>query len=141
VKKGQLLADFLVEIQSFEPPEKETMMLPEEAMVWIMNTDSASNRHGVGIGIVLENYSGILIEESVQLNGEMMNNEAKYEALLYVLELALRLGVHHITINLDSELVSGQLNESFEAKDSRIRSYRDTVKSLLTEFNFVEVRK
>ena len=28
-KKGQVLADFLVEIQSFEPLEKEVMVLPE----------------------------------------------------------------------------------------------------------------
>ena len=70
----------------------------------------------------------------------MTNNEAEYEALLYGLELALRLGVRHITINLDSELVSGQLSGSFEVKDSRMRSYRDTVKSLLTEFRFVEIK-
>lgn len=139
-KKGQVLVDFLVEIQSFEPLEKETMMLLEEAITWIMNTDGASNRHGAGIGIVLENSSGILIEESVQLNGEMMNNESEYEALLYGLELALRLGVRHITINLDLELVSGQLNGFFEAKDSRMRSYHDTVKSLLMEFKFIEIR-
>ena len=29
-KKGQVLADFLVEIQSFKPLEKESMILPEE---------------------------------------------------------------------------------------------------------------
>ncbi|KAL5578611.1 hypothetical protein UlMin_011053 [Ulmus minor] len=139
-KKGQVLVDFLVEIQSFGPLEKEVMILPEEGMTWIMNTDGASNKHGAGIGIVLENSSGILIEESMQLNGAMTNNEAEYEALLYGLELALRLGVHRITINLDSELVSGQLNGSFEAKDSRMRSYRDTIKSLLTEFKFVEIK-
>ena len=45
-----------------------------------------------------------------------------------------------MTINLDSELVSGQLSGSFEAKDSRMRSYHDTIKSLLTEFKFVEIK-
>ena len=80
-----MLADFLVKIQSFEPLEKENMVLLEEGMAWIMNTDGASNRHGAGIGIVLENSSGILIEESMQLNGTMSNNEAEYEALLYVI--------------------------------------------------------
>ena len=116
------------------------MILSEEGMAWIMNTNGASNKHGAGIGIVLENSSGILIEESMQLNGVMTNNEAEYEALLYKLELALRLGVRRITINLDSELVSGQLSRSFEVKDSRMRSYRDTIKSLLTEFKFMEIK-
>ena len=87
-----MLAEFLVEIQSFEPLEKESMILPKERMTWVMNTDGASNKHGAGISIVLENSSRVLIEEAVKLDEKMMNNEAKYEALLYDLELALRLG-------------------------------------------------
>ena len=54
-RKRQVLADFLVEIQSFEPLEKETMILLEERMTWVMNTNRASNKNGTGIGIVLEN--------------------------------------------------------------------------------------
>ena len=106
-KKGQVLANFLVEIQSFEPLEKENMILPEERMTWVMNTDGASNKHGAGIGIVLENSSGVLITVVIKLDEKMTNNVVEYEALLYSLELALRLGVQHLKINLDSELVSG----------------------------------
>ena len=53
-----MLADFLVEIQSFEPLEKENMILPEERMTWMMNTDGALNKNGARIGIVLENSWG-----------------------------------------------------------------------------------
>ena len=70
-------------------------------MTWVTNTDGASNKHGAGIGIVLENSSRVLIEEAVRLDEKMTNNEAKYEALLYGLELALRLGVQCLKINLD----------------------------------------
>ena len=56
-KKGQVLADFLVEIQSFEPLEKQSMILPKERMMWVMNTDGATNKHRAGIDIVLENLS------------------------------------------------------------------------------------
>ena len=65
----------------------------------------------------------MLIEEAVKLDEKMTNNEEKYEALLYGLELALRLGVQYLKINLDSELVSRQLVGTFEAKDPRMRSY------------------
>ena len=58
-----------------------------------MNTDGALNKLGAGIGIVLENSLGVIIEEVVRLDEKMTNNEAEYEALLYGLELALRLGV------------------------------------------------
>ena len=59
--------------------------------------------------------------------------------MLYGLELALRLGVQYLKINLDSELVSRQLVGTFEAKDSRMRSYRDTAQSLMKNFRHVTV--
>ena len=83
----------MVEIQSFEALEKENMILPEEKMTLVMNTDGASNKHGAGIGIVLENFSGVLIEEAVRLDEKITNNEVEYEALPYGLKLALRLGM------------------------------------------------
>ena len=69
----------------------------------------------------------------------MTNNEAEYEALLYRLELVLRLGVQHLKINLDAELVSWQLVGAFEAKDSRMKSYHDIAKSLMTNFRHVTI--
>ena len=104
-----------------------------------MNTDEASNKNGAGIEIVLENSSGVLIEEAVRLDEKMTNNKEEYKALLYGLELALRLGVQHLKINLDSEMVSVQLVWTFEAKDSHMKSYRDIAKSLIVEFKHVEV--
>ena len=83
------------------------MALPEERMTRVMNIDGASNKHWAGIGIVLENSSRVLIEEAIIVEEKMTKNEAEYEDLLYGLELALRLGVQHLKINLDSELVSG----------------------------------
>lgn len=76
-RKGHVLADFLVEIQSFYPQEKEIMTLLEEKMSWVLNTDGASNKNRVRIGIILENSSGILIEESVKIEENMTNNEAE----------------------------------------------------------------
>ena len=79
-------------------------------MRWILNTDGASNKEGVGIGVVVESSSGVIIEEVFRLEEPMTNNEAKYEALIYSLELALKLGVQNLKVMLDSELVSGQVN-------------------------------
>ena len=45
----------------------------------------------------------------------MTNNEVEYEALIYGLELALKLGVQNLKVLL--ELVSGQVNIAFEEKD------------------------
>ena len=42
-------------------------------------------------------------------------------------------------INLDTELVSRQLVGAFEANDSRMKSYRYTAQSLMSEFKHVTV--
>ena len=87
-----MLADFLVEIQSFKPLEKEVMTLLEEKMKWVLNSNRASNKNGVGIRIVLENSSEVLIEKALRLEKNLTNNEIEYEALLYGLGLAVKLG-------------------------------------------------
>ena len=42
-KKWWVIADFLVEIESFNLSEKELMMLLEEGVRWTLNLDRASN--------------------------------------------------------------------------------------------------
>ena len=80
-----------------------------------------------------------MIEEAVRLDEKMMNNEAEYKALLYGLELGLRLGVQHLKTNVDSKLVLGQLGGTFEVKDSRMKSYCNIAQSLMTDFRHVKV--
>ena len=62
-KNSQVIAYFLVEIQSFEPTEKELTVLLEEGMRWILNTDEVLNKEGVGIRVIIESSSGVGIEE------------------------------------------------------------------------------
>ena len=78
---------------------------------------------GAGIGIIIESSSGVIIEEALRLENQMTNNKAEYEALIYGLELALKLGVQNLKVLLDSELVLGQVNKTFEAKDQRMKLY------------------
>ena len=91
----------------FEPTEKELAVLPEEGLRWVLNMDGASNREGDGIGIIIESSSGVIIEETLRLEKQVTNIESKYEALIYGLELALKLGVQNLKVLLDSELVTG----------------------------------
>ena len=93
------------------------MTIPEEKMKWVLNIDEASNKNGAGIGIVLKNSYGVLIEEALGLENNLTNNEVEYKALFYGIELALQWGAQYSEVNLDLELVSGQLIGTFEAKD------------------------
>ena len=108
-KKGQVLADFLVEIQSFTQPPEQIMQTKDEQLPWILSSDGASNASGSGIGLVLEAPSGLRVEEALRLNFAATNNEAEYEALLYGLTLAQHLGVKLIKVRTDSKLIAEQV--------------------------------
>ena len=95
-KKSQVTVDFLVEIQSFEPTEKKLIAFPKEGMQWILNMDGASKKEGARIGVIIESSSGVVIENTFQLEKQMTNNEAEYKALIYGLELALKLAVQKL---------------------------------------------
>ena len=92
------------------------MHTKEEFKTWVLSINGASNSINVGIGVVMEAYSGLKIEEARRLNFQETNNEAEYEALIYGLELAKHLGVKLLKVRLDSKLIAEQVAGRFEAK-------------------------
>ncbi|XP_062074982.1 uncharacterized protein LOC133778989 [Humulus lupulus] len=108
-----LLADFLVEIQSFTPDALPELLESEDQWLWTMYTDGASNSQGAGIGVVLEAPSGLKIEEAIRLEQSAMNNEAEYEALIYGLELAREMGIQRL--NFELILVPREQNQKADA--------------------------
>ena len=51
------------------------------------------------------------------------NNEAEYETLLTGLEMAKVLGATELDVLSDSQLVVGQVNRDYEAKEGRMQRY------------------
>ena len=62
------------------------------------------------------------------------NNEAEYEALIAGLKLDIALGVRHINIYSDSQLVVYQVTSQYQAKEERMVSYLQLVSTLLSNF-------
>lgn len=52
-----------------------------------------------------------------------MNNEAEYEAVWTSLRVAKALGVRNLKLNFDSKLMTGQMNNEYEAKEDRMKRY------------------
>ena len=73
-KKGQVMADFLVEIQSFFAKLEQLLHSEEEFQAWVLSTDETSNSTSTRIGVVLEAFSGLNIEEAQRLNFQATNN-------------------------------------------------------------------
>ena len=99
-KKGQVLADFLVEI-----PHPNTCL--NEKGWWTLYFDGASRLSGADIGLQLTSHAGERIEQAVRLGFSASNNESEYEAMIAGLELALAVGANSLWIRSDSQLVVG----------------------------------
>ena len=57
----------------------------------------------------------------LRLQYQLTNNEVEYETLLKGLELAKSVEVRSILILGDSQLVMGQVNGTYEAKEGRMK--------------------
>uniref|UniRef100_A0A2N9FH02 Uncharacterized protein n=1 Tax=Fagus sylvatica TaxID=28930 RepID=A0A2N9FH02_FAGSY len=110
--KGQVLADFIAEfapggsILTEEEHRKDTER-DLEKKGWVLQSDWDS---------------------------APSNNEAEYEALLYGLRAAKRLGADPLTIHCDSQLIVNQLTGEYMAKDERMIAYLDLARNLLKGF-------
>ena len=123
-KKGQVLADFLVEI-----PQPDTC--PDKKGWWTLCVDGASRQSGAGIGLQLTSPTGERIEQAGRLGFSATNKESEYEATIAGLELALAMGVDNLSLQSDSQLVVRQVNAEFESRDPRMTKYASLVKQKL----------
>ena len=90
----------------------------------------------------MKSPKGHKLKYKVRLQYQTTNNEAEYEALLKGLKLAKSLGVESILVQGDSQLVIGQVNGTYEAKEERMKKYLYKVRRLIKKFNeahFIQV--
>ena len=104
-----MLANFIAEIS-------RSKTYPENSNWWTL-IDGASRKTGAGISLQLKSPTGERIEQAIRLGFNASNNESKYEALLSEIELAAAISVDKLSIQSDSQLVVGQVNEEFESRD------------------------
>ncbi|XP_057756294.1 uncharacterized protein LOC130975523 [Arachis stenosperma] len=129
--KAQAMADFLVEVTG-DPSE-------EVGTRWKLHVDGASNQTFEGAGIILESPIGVVYEQSVKFEFPISNNQAEYEALIGGLTLAAEVGARRLEICSDSQVVTSQVNGSYQAKDPLLQKYLEKVKSLSQKFEEVTV--
>ncbi|KAK9064300.1 hypothetical protein SSX86_015680 [Deinandra increscens subsp. villosa] len=150
--KGQVLADFVSELQVLDTPGQPTDSQPgtvraepkvpgplSSADAWTLYTDGAKNSEGSGAGVVLIDPQGVEVTYAIRLNFPNTNNEAEYEALLAGLRLAKRMGVKKLSVKVDSLLVTNQTTGEFEVKGETMQRYADKVKELISHFDEFQI--
>ena len=88
----------------------------------IIYTDCVSmgNPGDAGIGVVLKDSKGAVIDEIGKYIGTTTNNVAEYTALINALEYAVKHKAASADIFLDSELVVRQMNGIYRVKDENL---------------------
>ncbi|XP_072072956.1 uncharacterized protein [Arachis hypogaea] len=130
--KAQAMADFLVEVAG-DPGE-------DIGTRWKLHVDGASNQTYGGAGIILESPNGVVYEQSVRFEFPISNNQAEYEALIGGLTLATEVGAKRLEVCSDSQVITSQVNGSYQAKDPLLQKYLEKVKSLSQKFDEVTIQ-
>lgn len=88
-------------------------------MKLILRTDGGArgNPGPAGIGVVVEDEKGNILEEHAKYLGVTTNNQAEYRAVILGLERALALGAASVEVVADSELLVRQANGEYKVKN------------------------
>nr|XP_025607768.1 uncharacterized protein LOC112701193 [Arachis hypogaea] len=130
--KAQAMADFLVEATG--DPTKET------GIRWRIHVDGASNQKSGGAGVILESSAEVVYEQSIKFEFPISNNQAEYEAFLGGLTLAREVGTTRLEVCSDSQVVTSQVNGSYQARDSLLQKYLEKVRELSNQFEEVTIQ-
>ena len=133
---GQVMVKFIVEL-----PKKQAHPAdrPGEQW-WTLHVDRKSRVFGSRIGLILQSPTGEPMEKAIHLNFSATNNEVEYEVVLVGLDLALVLAATKLEIRNDSQLIFGQIQQEYEAKDERMARFLTIVESLLEKLDEWVVR-
>ncbi|XP_072064451.1 uncharacterized protein [Arachis hypogaea] len=128
--KSQYLTDFLAEYTGVQ----------RDSTVWHIFVDGSSNKARSGARIILENEEETWIELLRKFEFPTSNYQAKYEAMLAGLRLAKEVRVAKIIVFSDSQVITTQLNETYQAKDPNMKKYLEETLEQLTQSQEAEVR-
>jgi len=102
----------------------------------ILRTDGASrgNPGPAGIGVVIEDEGGAVLQEISEVIGETTNNVAEYRALLRGLAAARAMGARRIKVFSDSELMVRQMNGSYRVNNQGLLPLFEEARDLIRGF-------
>lgn len=114
--------------------KKLAQFLRPQTLVIHVDGASRGNPGKAGIGVLIMDEEGKVLEEVSRYIGETTNNVAEYQALLLALDKAKSYSPFEVVIKTDSELMAKQLNSTYKVKSRRILPLFKEVKGKISEF-------
>lgn len=106
---------------------------------WEVRTDGAArgNPGPSGVGVVLTDPEGKVVDELAKGTGWGTNNAAEYQALIEALKLARSHGVQHLAVFSDSTLMVEQMRGKWKVKHDGLKPLYAEAKVLAGAFTRV----
>ena len=114
---------------------REVAMAEEVREQWVMKFDGSSTTHSGGVGVVLHHEEDKAVALSFKLEFPCSNNTAEYEAYLTKLATGLEMGVKHLRVLGDSNLVVCQAKGSFYLKEPSLAPYKMMAQRMEEKFS------
>ena len=105
----------------------------------IIHTDGAclGNPGPAGAGFVITDQKGAQLAEGCVPIGHGTNNIAEYHAVLAALRQATELGLTHVIVRSDSELLCKQMWGQYRVKDDNLKRLHIQVREVMRQFTKV----
>ncbi len=146
--KIQAIADLLAQFPGEDnssildevPREVDELLLADLAdSTWTLRFDGSSTAVTNGVGIFLFKDDGEVVTKSFKLYFLCSNNATEYEAYLIGLAIAYKMGIKHLRVIRDFNLVVCQAQGEFSLKESSLAPYRALAPKFEAKFSTFEI--
>jgi hypothetical protein len=133
----QIIANFIVEHQIDNEHDFDLNLV--SLVPWRLYFDSSICRNGRGVGVVYISTHCTIFEASYRLEYFCKSNQAKYEALLFRVELLVVVDATHIEVFCDSLLVVQQIFKVFQCFDKSLNVYLDKCPNIISSLDYFNI--
>ena len=137
VVKSQAIVDLLAQFPGEEEFPLDTAEVIGEQ--WIMKFDGSSTANLGGVGVVLYNKGEEIMALLFKLEFLCFNNIAEYEAYLTRLATVFEMGIKHLKVIGDSNLVVCQAKGSFLLKEPSLAPYKMLAQKMEERFSTFKI--
>ena len=92
------------------------------------------------MGVVILDESGKVLKEYSHYLGEVTNNQAEYEAVIFALQKAKQLRIKKVELRVDSELIGRQLLGEYKIKDPGLQPLFIKAWNLRLDYDKVDIK-
>ena len=143
--KSQAIVDLLAQFPGEEEFSLDDEVLGEVVMAekvreqWVMKFDGSSTTQSGGVRVVLYHEEDKAVALLFKLEFLYSNNTAEYEAYLTRLATTFEMGVKHLKVMGDSNMVVCQAKGIFSLKEPSLALYRAMAQKMEEKFSTFEI--